>query len=203
MGRYYWSKKEEADNLKSVRMSRLKKWNLLTGYVYSSITWTSNYDDHKNSISVQISVSDPNDRYIRFIYTQTDRGTNEKKDFDYKVPITTTPCNYGGVRYWFRCPWYKNGVYCGRRVGVLYKDGDYFACRHCYNLTYASRNLSSFAKPYGSIVSIPDLEEMEASIKRTHYRGMMTKRYKRYIQKSRKAERAMFGVVSALNGRLK
>ena len=191
----------EADGLKNVDIRRLRKWNLLTGYANTEITWTSHWGS-KNSISVQISVSDLNNRYIRFIYTQTNRDTGEKKDFDYKIPILATPCHFGGIRYWFKCPWYANGVYCGRRVGVLYKDGDYFACRYCYKLTYASRNLSSFAKPYGSIVSIPELEELEQSIKRTHYKGQETRRYKSYLKKSLKAERAMLGVAIALNSKL-
>ncbi len=30
-------------------------------------------------------------------------------------------------------------VWCGRRVGVQYLGaGEYFGCRHCYNLTYTS-----------------------------------------------------------------
>ena len=58
--------------------------------------------------------------YVKFNYTVTDRNTGEKTDYDYKVQLTTTPCNLGGVRYWFICPLSKNGVYCGRRVAKLY-----------------------------------------------------------------------------------
>jgi len=43
-----------------------------------------------------------------------------------------TPCNYGGHRPWLIC------MHCGRRVAALYLRGKYFACRHCYNLTYTS-----------------------------------------------------------------
>ena len=47
--------------------------------------------------------------------------------------IVRTPCNLGGSRAWFICP----AVGCGRRVAILY-GGGIFACRHCYQLAYAS-----------------------------------------------------------------
>jgi hypothetical protein len=56
--------------------------------------------------SVQVSVWGE-EKYARFIYAQTERSTGEKKDFDYKVPIVTTPCHLGGERYWFKCSLYS------------------------------------------------------------------------------------------------
>jgi hypothetical protein len=54
----------------------------------------------------------------------------------YRVQLETTPVHFGGERWWFLCP----AAGCGRRVRKLYlgPSGTYFACRHCYNLTYAS-----------------------------------------------------------------
>jgi len=51
-----------------------------------------------------------------------------------KLSFTTTVPHFGGVRYWFVCP------YCDRRVGTLYSPRfeRYFKCRHCHNLTYKS-----------------------------------------------------------------
>ena len=74
---------------------------------------------------------------IRLIYTFTQRSKDEKRDFDYPVRLTTSPLPWGGHRFWFICP--MRG--CGRRVSVLYLPprGDYFACRHCYRLSYRSR----------------------------------------------------------------
>lgn len=199
MGRYYSSKKEKADFLNKVRIYWLKEHGYLNGYSYGGIEWTS-WSESKSSINIQSSVRS-DDKYIRFIYTQTDKNNGEKKDFDYKIPLATTPCQYGGSRYWFICPWYKNGVYCGRRVGILYKGGDYFACRHCYNLSYASRNLSPSEKPFGKMISIPELERLEQSIKRTHYGGQETKKYKRYLKKEIKAHTAMIGAILSLERR--
>lgn len=62
-----------------------------------------------------------------------------KEDMRYTVPLTWTPCNFGGSRPWFLCPGMVNGVACGRRVAKLYLRHRYFLCRHCHDLTYASR----------------------------------------------------------------
>ena len=49
-----------------------------------------------------------------------------------RVGLTTSPCNYGGVRYWFVCPG------CLRRCGVLYVH-EQIACRKCHKLAYESQ----------------------------------------------------------------
>lgn len=186
MGRYYWSKKEEADGLKQVSVAFLRKHGYFNGGWHSgTITW-SRHGEKAGSMSVQSSI-DESEQYIKFIYTQTDNNTGGKKDFDYKIPLTTTPCYFGGKRYWFICPLSVNGRYCGRRVGVLYKAGDYFGCRHCYDLTYNSRNRSGIFKTAGQTISIPELERLENEVKRKYYAGNMTRKYKRYLKKQRKA----------------
>jgi hypothetical protein len=59
------------------------------------------------------------------------------------VPLTWTPCNYGGQRAWFLCPGVVNDQHCGRRVAMLYGSGRYFLCRHCYNLVYETQQEDS------------------------------------------------------------
>ena len=186
MGRYYWSKKEEADGLKQVSVSFLRKHGYFSnGWHSGAITWSWN-GEKTGSISVQSSINE-NEQYVKFIYTQTDGNTDEKKYFDYKIPLTTTPCYFSGKRYWFICPWSANGRYCGKRVGVLYLGDKYFACRHCYDLTYNSRNLSGFSKVAGRVISIPELEKLESETKRKYYAGRMTRRYRSYLKKQVKS----------------
>jgi hypothetical protein len=69
-----------------------------------------------------------------------------KEDVSYRVRLAWTPCNFGGERPWFLCPGIVNGVACYRRVAKLYLKGRYFLCRHCHDLTYASRQQSSALK---------------------------------------------------------
>ncbi len=189
--------KIEADGLRKISVQFLKKYGYFKGWYSGVITWISGWSRDKNSVGVVSNTNIP-DPYLRIYYTQTDRDTGEKKDFDYKVLLTTTPCRYGGERYWFICPLSKNGLYCGKRIGVLYKVGDYFGCRHCYDLTYESRNLSGYAKQFGNI-SCPDVDELEAKVKRTHYKGKPTRNYVRYLRANDKLNNAFIGMANRLS----
>jgi hypothetical protein len=62
-------------------------------------------------------------------------GENTQPDLRQDIQLLRTPCNYGSERKWFRCP--AKG--CGRRVAILYRKGDGFACRHCCQLGYRSQ----------------------------------------------------------------
>lgn len=58
----------------------------------------------------------------------------EWRDMEYAVELDWSACHYGGQRPWFLCP------ACGRRVAMLYiGSAGVFACRHCYDLAYASQ----------------------------------------------------------------
>ncbi len=70
---------------------------------------------------------------------RTRRGDEDWFPVEESVRIVRVPCNFGGSRPYFICPGVVNGVVCCRRVGKLYSGGRHFLCRHCYNLTYASR----------------------------------------------------------------
>jgi Zn-finger protein len=182
--------KQEADSLKQFNIFFLKKHKYLqAGMRSGTITWSRN-GNITGKISI-VSYITENATYLECIYTQTDRFTGEKTDCDYKIQLTTTPCYFGGKRYWFICPWYSNGVYCGRRVGSLYLGDKYFACRHCYHLTYNSRNLSGLSKTIGQVISEPDIEELEKEVKRKYYAGKQTRRYKRLLKKEWKSMRQM------------
>lgn len=66
-------------------------------------------------------------------YTWTPYG-HEPRAVHCRVPLTRTPCRYGGERTWFLCP------DCGRVCAVLFgisRRGN-FACRVCQRLVYAS-----------------------------------------------------------------
>ncbi len=74
---------------------------------------------------------------LRLRYTLSGGRTDEKIPVDYTVPLTATPCHFGGERDWFLCP----GAGCGRRVAKLHHPpgATYFLCRYCHGLTYEGR----------------------------------------------------------------
>lgn len=175
-----WRKmsKEIVEGLSYITTAFLKKEGYFEdSFKTGTITWTSPFSEIKNSIGV---LSYPSEDTIRLVYAYTDNNSH-KNNLDYKVHLTTTKCNYGGKRYWLLCPLVSNGTTCNRRTSVLYLGGKYFGCRHCYNLTYDSRNVSGFQKQFGKIIGEYEFEKMRNNIKRKYYRGNMTRKYKRYL----------------------
>lgn len=186
MGRTSHSTRDKADELKSVSTSWLKQngYEFKQGiYRTGTITWSRGLSDSKSSIGILVNTTFDNS-FITFSYTQTNGYTGEKKEYEYNVQLVTTPCNFGGVRYWYICPLVSNGVPCNRRVGTLYLGGAYFGCRHCYDLTYSSRCLPSrpdlrlLVKMFNRERRI---EELAKKVKRYTYKGTETRLYMKYL----------------------
>jgi len=180
MGKWSFSSRDTVEDCKKVDIAWLKKKGLLNyGFNTGTIIWT--LGERKNSIGITIDLCE---KYARFTYTVTDNFSGEKREYDYKIPLITTPCNYGGVRYWFKCSLIKGGQYCGRRIRTLYKpsNADYFGCRHCYNLTYEARNENRRYRNYPLFFCLDGwkkIEELEEKIKRPYYRGKPTRKQRR------------------------
>jgi hypothetical protein len=190
MGRWYCDKKDTVEDCRTVSIAFLRKNGYFCGWRYGTIIWTNWYGERTASIGVTVCTRD-GENYARFQYTHTLRSTDEKTECDYKVRLVTTPCHLGGVRWWFLCPLSKNGVSCGRRVGTFYlpPGGKYYGCRHCYNLSYESRN----ERPQGRIAYMGHFLTLSTRLKklleqtnRWTYRGMPTRKAQRvYILKAR------------------
>ena len=153
---------------------------------WGTVTWTNG--EHESSISISVMVGSGIRDYIHLHYTHTNRWSGEKSDMDYNINLVTTPCRYGGVRYWFICPLTKNESYCGRRIGVLYLCGKYYGCRHCCNVAYNSQFEGGNFR-VGSICE-PDVEKAYKDIKREYYNGKPTRRHKRYLRLREKMNRS-------------
>jgi hypothetical protein len=59
-----------------------------------------------------------------------------RKAYSYLISIEKQACNYGGFRYFFKCP------LCHKRMRILYfAEQSVFLCRKCLNLSYLSQRL--------------------------------------------------------------
>jgi hypothetical protein len=183
MGRYYWSKKDTVEDCTKLSIVKLKEFGLLEGFCHTTLTWTRSLSGHKSSIGIVVDVMDE-PYYVKLNYTITARDSGEKTDYDYKIGLTTTPCHFGGVRYWFICPLSRNGMPCGRRIGTLFlsSGSKCFDCRHCYDLSYESRNecrLGQFGQIGYALKADRQVEELREKIKRWTYRGRPTRKAKK------------------------
>jgi hypothetical protein len=195
MGRYYWSQKDTVEDGTKLSIVKLKEFGLLGGCCGSTLTWTRKLSGHTNSIGIAVNVLDES-YYVKLNYTITARDSGEKTDYDYKIQLTTTPCHYGGVRYWFICPLVRNGLPCGRRVGTLFLSSGckYFGCRHCYDLSYESRNecrLGRFGQMGYVLKADRQIEELREKIKRWTWRGRPTRKVKKLNALEQRAQRAL------------
>ena len=195
MGRYYWNKKNTVEDCRSVSISFLKKYGYFNGRCLGGITWSNSAGEKTASIGISVSTWDGD--YVRFEYTTTNSHTGEKTKYDYEAQLTTTPCNYGGVRYWFICPLSRNGVACGRRVSKLYlvPGSNYFGCRHCYNLSYESRNESRLGRfgQWGYILKVErQYEELYKKTQRRTWRGKPTRKARKLRILEQKLNQAYF-----------
>ncbi|WP_338343012.1 hypothetical protein [Fructobacillus fructosus] len=68
----------------------------------------------------------------------------------HKIALATTKPNYGGVRYWFVCP------YCEKRKGTLYQVGRAVICRVCAGLYYVAQDNKSRRNMFDKIMALHD-----------------------------------------------
>jgi len=104
------------------------------------------------------------------------------------------PSRFGGQRFYFRCN-------CGRRVEKLHSTrGGLWRCRHCYDLTYATRQATTRGRYLIKAQKIRErlggrpslLEEFPPKPK-----GMHWKRYERLRMRHDAAEKQFCGVTAA------
>jgi len=109
------------------------------------------------------------------------------------IPIIWTVPNYGGKRPWFRCDHQGYGVGCGRRVGKLYlpPGAMYFACRHCYDLTYQSRQEWTNPTTKALIKTLNLMQELDRLGRKgrrsRHFTERFMRKYAQIWEQSRKA----------------
>jgi hypothetical protein len=119
---------------------------------------------------------------VQVQFTQTDRDTLKKTEFDYKIRIEATYCHYGGFRWWFLDPCSRESIRCS----ILYfQSNGHFAGRKTLNLVYESQNTSRTIRFWNSI--FPDynkLNPLEKSIKYPYRNGKPTRKMRRFLKLS-------------------
>ena len=106
-------------------------------FLSGNISWSRNSVKTGN-ISFYVFKNDSaRTGYVRVQFTVTSTLTGEKRDFDYKINIVGTPCNYWGLRWWFLDPCDPEETRCS----ILYfQENGSFAGRKLLNLAYDSQS---------------------------------------------------------------
>jgi len=130
---YRWSTRPVVEDGLSLDLCRLiRQKNIVPGsWVSGSLIWRNvDTGEQTASIGYEANMIRPDDAWMRLHYRRDD--TPE----DYRVRLTTTRPNYGGLRWWFVCP------SRGTRAGKLHlpSGGNLFASRQAYGLAYRSQS---------------------------------------------------------------
>ena len=126
-------------------------------------------------------------------------GWDADEGIEYRVGLTFTRPNYGGLRPWFRCP----AVRCVRRCAVLYLPNGprRYLCRRCYRLAYESTRLQRWERlrrRARGILERAGIEDQGDWLARPP--GMHWKRFERICDEAeryRRAENAEFSATAA------
>lgn len=137
-GGFKFFPKKTVEGCRNLSVTQFLKSGILRPNTESrgSVIWTCEANGEQvASIEYELHVWQPSG-LLRIFYTNFERG----EKFDYFITLVPTSLPWGGVRWWFICPLSFDGKACRRRVSTLYNPPGlrYFACRHCYELTYQS-----------------------------------------------------------------
>lgn len=137
-GSYYrFGSKDRAEDCLNLDVRSWRRDGWLESGTGFTTTWRRYRRDSSIGVRVLGDAGGERARAVELSYSWGPEG--RKEDVSYTVPLSWTPCNFGGSRPWFVCLGVVNGVPCGRRVAKLYLKGRYFLCRYCHDLAYSSQ----------------------------------------------------------------
>lgn len=129
-------KKRTVEESYELSLFRLRQEELLTGH-----PWTWRYDQSTAWTSlrtlVEVLGNSSGITAISVTCTLADALGRQHGPLSQVVRLTSTPCHFGGRRWWFMCP----GPSCQRKVAKLHMPPGRieYACRHCHGLSYEGR----------------------------------------------------------------
>jgi hypothetical protein len=132
-GSYYrWHSKQTVEDGLSLDINKLiRDGSVRQGIAWQgTLVWSNTRTGEKiASIGYEANLVKTDNAYMRLHYNHNNQPQ------DYKVRLTTTQPNFGGLRWWFICP------VSGQRVGKLYSPPGQplFASRKVFKLAYQSQ----------------------------------------------------------------
>jgi hypothetical protein len=123
-------------DIDALRRDGMIRFGIRAGCV---IRFSGPYDDLE--VECETHIGGPWDDWVRLKYEMTDYWTGEPLAIDDKIFLATTRPPFGGLRWWFVCP------FLNRRVRKLYLPlgGRHFWSRRAYELAYASQRETCIA----------------------------------------------------------
>lgn len=169
--RYYYSKKSLVDDFETISIFDFKRKNLLK---------TGKYTVTKNDLFLEVNVTIGDiGGAVKIILTRITPPGERIEEANFTIHLIPTPCNLGGIRWWFVCPetWNKCAKLYGKNTWI-------YVCRKALNLSYTSRNMSSYHRYLQKLFG-PNHEksyQLYKSIKIPYRNGKPTVKMRRYLK---------------------
>lgn len=138
-GRKEYATTSTVKESKTIDVSLMADEGYLNAGASGTLSWSRNGEQFA---LIGFRTNDDED-VLYLSYTTSHPLSDDRTKHNYGVPITTTPCNFGGERPWFLCPGHERET-CNERVGKLHcpPRGERYLCRHCHDLAYESSRKS-------------------------------------------------------------
>lgn len=195
-GRRGYGRKGTVDECLAIDVNWMRRQGLLRPGAAGKLTWTRG-----GRPSGDIQYTTESERLL-LRFRHRSRG-GEWEDTEQPLPLEWSPCRFGGVRPWFRCPGVVNGKRCRRRVLKVYSGGRYFLCRGCYSLAYHCqsegkldrlfRRADKLRRAMGSNYCLDEPPPFRP-------RGMHQRSYRRRLEAIERADRLLAMAVEARFG---
>lgn len=170
---------ENLDSTHSIDLTDIRKWGALRqGWQNGTIRWTRDGEE-RGKVCYETTIGcEQQPNTLRLRYTSTSRD-EVSREMDYQVSLLSIPCRYGGEKWFFQCP----NTSCNRRCRILYEYGHYFVCRECTSMWYDSQ--THITNRFRLMQNIFNAGRLEKTLKRHFYRGLPTRKYRRYLKLTR------------------
>lgn len=112
-----------------------------------ALSWTnSETGETEASIGVQVDMRDLENCFVVLRYTAVPPG-GEAEEIESRIDLMSSQLNYGGKRWWFRCP------VSGRRVAKLYAppQSALFASRQAHGLGYRTQRMVAYQRAQAKV----------------------------------------------------
>jgi hypothetical protein len=134
---FHFSTRSYTDDYLDLDIRTLNQRGWLDKTTYQNLSWKRNGQEIGSvKFLVWTRVQFPDEKPNVTLRYKSRTNGGEWKELNYPIELETTKCNFGGERYWFKCP------ECNKRACVLY-GGTIFKCRTCHGLVHKSRNESA------------------------------------------------------------
>ncbi len=119
-----------AGSYRKLDIRRMVKAGCIKPHNWFGWQWKNDEGEEVASVSCKVNYEANG---LTVTYRWKNSYETEWQPVDRHVWLTSTVCNYGGVRRWFSCPC------CQRRAAVLYVMGGALRCIKCGRLSYSSQ----------------------------------------------------------------